>query len=51
MLFIAKSENKNLSKNNPGADRPVYFWFKIPAESRVCPVAHRRVQDSTDTSA
>ena len=50
MLFIAKSENKNLSKNNPGADRPVYFWFKIPAESRVCPAARRRVQGPTDTS-
>ena len=51
MLFIAKSENKNLKKNNPGADRPVYFWFKIPAENRVCPMAHRHVQDPTDTMA
>lgn len=48
MLFLAKSENKNLKKNNPGADRPVCFWFKIPAENHVYPWARRRVQGPTD---
>ena len=40
--------NKNLKKNNPGADRPVCFWFKIPAENHVYPWARRRVQGPTD---
>ena len=48
MIFIAKSVNRNLIKNNPGADKPVYFWFRIPRENRECPAAHRRVQDPTD---
>lgn len=49
MLFLAKSENKNLIKNNPGADRPVWFWLKIPAENRVCRLARRRGWDPIDT--
>ncbi len=47
MLFTAKSVNKNQVKNNPGADKPVYFWLKIPAENRVYPVERRRVRGPT----
>lgn len=45
MLFLGKSVNKNLPRNNPGADKPIYFWFKIPMENRVYPWGRRRVQD------
>ena len=48
MLFIAKSVNRNLVKNNPRADSPIYFWFKIPAENRGCPLVRRRVRGPTD---
>ena len=48
MLFLGKSVNKKLIKNNPGADRPICFWFKIPAENRVYQRARRRVLDPTD---
>ncbi len=49
MIFIAKSQNKNLVKNNPGADRPVYFWIKIPAENRVNRQVQNHALDSTET--
>lgn len=48
MLFIAKSENRNLVRNNPGAGCTVCFWFKIPAENRGCPLARRRVRGPID---
>ena len=44
MLFLGKSIKQNQVKNNPGADRPVWFWIKIPAENRVYPWARRRVR-------
>lgn len=49
MIFIAKSQNKNLVKNNPGADRPVYFWIKIPAENRANQQVQNHALDSTET--
>lgn len=45
MLFLGKSVKQNQVKNNPGADRPVWFWIKIPAENRVYPWARRRALD------
>lgn len=51
MKSMKKFAYKDTVKNNPGADNPIYFWFKIPAENRVYPWARRRGQGPTDTSA
>ena len=44
-----KFKTKLTVKNNPGSDNPVFYWFKIPKESRVYPKARRHVLDSTET--
>ena len=44
MIFIAKSENKNLGNNNPGQNNVVKFWFKIPAENHVCQQVQNHVR-------
>ena len=48
MIFLAKSENKNLVKNNPGADRPIFFWLKIPAENHGCQQGQNPVRGPTE---
>lgn len=50
-LFMIRFKTKLIVKNNPGSNRPVFFWFKIPAEDRVCPSARRHAQDPIDTQA
>ena len=35
-------------KTNPGSDNPVFFWFRIPRESRVYPKESRHGLDSTE---
>lgn len=48
MLFLGKSVKQNQVKNNPGAERPVWFWIKIPAENHVYPWVRRRVRGPID---
>ena len=31
---MLKFKTKPIVKNNPGSDNPVFYWFKIPKESR-----------------
>lgn len=45
---MKKLAKKQLVRNNPGWDKPVYFWLKIPAENRVCPSAQNPIQDATE---
>ena len=45
---MKKSQKKPIVKNNPGWDRPVYFWFRIPKESRVCPMVQNQIPDATE---
>lgn len=49
VLFMIKFKTKPIIKNNPGSDKPVFFWFKIPAENRVYPSASHRAVDPTET--
>ena len=41
MIFIAKSVSRTIIKNNPGADRPVWFWIRIPKENHGYPLERR----------
>ena len=47
-MFMKKSQKQPIVKNNPGWDRPVYFWFRIPKESRVCPMVQNQIPDAIE---
>ena len=44
---MKKSVKNQTVLNNPGADDPIYYWFKIPAEGREYPWTRRRVRGPT----
>ena len=48
---MTKSVKMPIKRNNPNADKPVYFWFRIPMGNRVCLWGRRHVPDPTDTQA